>query len=589
VHSFVSSFRLYDFLLLIVFLLTACSATASSDPVATSGPVSILPATVGVAPVKNSSPTVLVATTPHPVQVILRYRLPTALFTQSKARRQALDRAGEALNRSLQYISASNTSITIGVTPLNGSTTTYGPTPCTTGSCAITFTANSGPNTLAFTFKDGSGNILSSFATTQIVPPSGETTLNFTADAVVDHVALSLAAPSVNAGTIANDTLTVNAYDKDNNIITGSDGYVDANGNQVVLTLLVSNTQSGGTGTTSIQGLTVFVSPTSNSTNVHYDGKWLASSTITVNSSSSAITSLAPATLTITPYATEYAIGTGPYGIIGGSDGNVWFTEWDGAKIGKISTSGTNLTTYSCAGCLNPGYMMLGPDGNIWYTDFGNQHIDKISPTGTASIVTSVGGQPAQFVKGPDGKVWYASYSSSTIGNTSSNGTTTTFSLGQNSAGVGLGPDGNLWYTQQAGTSLFKVSLRGVLLATYTLPSLGANSEGVVTGPDGNLWLVNYGSSLIEKITSSGNITSYSLQAGATPTSIIVGPDGYLWFTETGKNTIGRISTSGILQEFTNAANGLNSSSGPWGLTIGPDGNIWVAEYGSNSIAKFIF
>jgi hypothetical protein len=49
---------------------------------------------------------------------------------------------------------------------------------------------------------------------------------------------------------------------------------------------------------------------------------------------------------------TEYAIPTGgsqPIGITAGPDGNLWFTELSGNKIGKITTSGT-ITEFPAGG-----------------------------------------------------------------------------------------------------------------------------------------------------------------------------------------------------------------------------------------------
>ncbi len=60
------------------------------------------------------------------------------------------------------------------------------------------------------------------------------------------------------------------------------------------------------------------------------------------------------------------AAGAGALGITAGPDGNMWFTELLGNKIGRITPGGTvtefNLPTSGAA----PASITGGPDGNLW-------------------------------------------------------------------------------------------------------------------------------------------------------------------------------------------------------------------------------
>jgi hypothetical protein len=163
-----------------------------------------------------------------PVPVTLTYALPKASSSPSHTIIAQTDK----LRRPL-YISSSNTLISITVTPLGGSPTTYGPTACTTSPCTISFSTTPGPNTLAFTLTDGSSNVLSTFSTQKIIQPSTLNTLGFTANPVVHSVILQLAATTENGGVPVNDLLTFNAQDVDGNTIVGNAPYVDSSGNKV--------------------------------------------------------------------------------------------------------------------------------------------------------------------------------------------------------------------------------------------------------------------------------------------------------------------------------------------------------------------
>ena len=63
-----------------------------------------------------------------------------------------------------------------------------------------------------------------------------------------------------------------------------------------------------------------------------------------------------------------------PTGITAGPDGNLWFTEFNGNKIGRITPAGviTEFPIPSAGG--TPFGITAGPDGNLWFTEyFGNK------------------------------------------------------------------------------------------------------------------------------------------------------------------------------------------------------------------------
>jgi virginiamycin B lyase len=86
-------------------------------------------------------------------------------------------------------------------------------------------------------------------------------------------------------------------------------------------------------------------------------------------------------------FFTEFPIPTPdsePSGIVTGSDGNLWFTEGEGNKIGRITTTG-GPTDYigrmTTAGALAefpiptleaaPLGITTGPNGNLWFVESG--------------------------------------------------------------------------------------------------------------------------------------------------------------------------------------------------------------------------
>ena len=100
-----------------------------------------------------------------------------------------------------------------------------------------------------------------------------------------------------------------------------------------------------------------------------------------------------------------------PKGITTGAEGNLWFTEWNTSKIGKITPTGS-VTEYQLPAKSYPGNITLGPDHNLWYTEgllCSPCKIGKITPSGKVTEYKL--GEKAQKVYGitvgPDGNIWF--------------------------------------------------------------------------------------------------------------------------------------------------------------------------------------
>src|SRR5439155_13975361 len=94
------------------------------------------------------------------------------------------------------------------------------------------------------------------------------------------------------------------------------------------------------------------------------------------------------------PPIVEFAVPTtnsAPGSITAGPDGNLWFTEEAGNKIGRISPSGA-ISEFPLAVGAMPGGIVAGPDGNLWFSERGGHKIGRISLTcepGEVSIPTA--------------------------------------------------------------------------------------------------------------------------------------------------------------------------------------------------------
>ena len=242
-----------------------------------------------------------------------------------------------------------------------------------------------------------------------------------------------------------------------------------------------------------------------------------------------------------------------PQGITAGPDGNLWFTEADGNKIGRITLNGTISefpisTSASPPFAITSGGITAGPDGNLWFTEAQGNQIGRITPNGTISefpIPTS-GSYPFAIAAGPDGNLWFTEGGGNKIGRITPNGTISEFPIptsGSNPSGITAGPDGNLWFTEFIGDKIGRITPNGTI-SEFPPPTFGSQPTGITAGPDGNLWFTETNGNKIGRITPNGTISEFLIPtSGSTLTGITAGSDGNLWFTEFDGNKIGRITT----------------------------------------------
>jgi virginiamycin B lyase len=79
---------------------------------------------------------------------------------------------------------------------------------------------------------------------------------------------------------------------------------------------------------------------------------------------------------------TEFPIPTAhsdPRDITTGPDGNLWFTEQDSSKIGRITPQGVITEFGTPTANIHPIGITAGPDGNLWFTVSEPPQIGRIT------------------------------------------------------------------------------------------------------------------------------------------------------------------------------------------------------------------
>jgi len=92
----------------------------------------------------------------------------------------------------------------------------------------------------------------------------------------------------------------------------------------------------------------------------------------------------------------------------------MWFTEYTGNKIGKISPATGTITEYDVPTAMaGPNGIAAGPDGNLWFTEYQGNNIGKITPaTGVITEYAIPGSNYGNITNGitagSDGNMWFA-------------------------------------------------------------------------------------------------------------------------------------------------------------------------------------
>jgi streptogramin lyase len=297
---------------------------------------------------------------------------------------------------------------------------------------------------------------------------------------------------------------------------------------------------------------------------------------------------LLAATFTEFPIATANA---SPYGITVGPDGNLWFAEEFGKKIGMINPTTHAITDFLISQYASPMGITAGPDGNLWFTDGAD--IGAINPKTHAIAefsVPNILSEIFEITAGPDGNLWFTENYPNNIGMINpKTHAITEFPVptpGGSPDGITLGPDGNLWFTEELAGKIGMINPTTHAITEFTIPTYASAPHGITVGPDGNLWFAENVGKIGMINPTTHVITDFQLPtADGEPAGITAGPGGNVWFTEqeAGHSQIGMINpTTHAITEYLTPTDHCR----PNGITFGPDGNLWFTETGGNQIAQ---
>jgi streptogramin lyase len=487
-----------------------------------------------------------------------------------------------------QFLSPSTDSVSIAVSdvaaPIIANVANNSPDCATTAdgrTCTIAIAAPPGNVTFTVTLYDGAnatGKKLGTGTATQSIVPGTPYTVAIGVTGIAGSVQITAGQNAFIPGTPSSTTVTVAVKDADGNTIAGS--YASA------ITLTTSDTTGAFTFTPAS------VTSSTQAITLKYDGAFLATPTVTLSASASGVpsSSVTPQQLAVSLIG-EYALpaNTGPAFMSVGPDGDLYFSTATG--VGRFNRTTLAFTAFSVPSGAGAGVTRTAPgsDGNVYFTEFNNSNIGSITPAGVVTEYAAPSGfsRNTGITTGPDGNVWFSEAGAGNIARFTIPGHVfTEFPIptgGSNPLGIVTGPDGALWFSEFYQAKIGRVTTAGAF-TEYPL-STNAGPNMICVGADGNLWFTETNIGKIGRITPAGVITEFTLPSGADslPIQINAGQDGNVWWVEANTANIGRITPAGVITEFPTPT----SASNPNGIVAAPDGDMYVTEVVSSKIARF--
>jgi streptogramin lyase len=290
-----------------------------------------------------------------------------------------------------------------------------------------------------------------------------------------------------------------------------------------------------------------------------------------------------PAKMTLTGYYSVPSFGSVDIdGLTNGPGRSIWYTEFEGSAIGKMTTAGVTTSSFTTPDEAQlEGIAASHSRKRIWSGGYGGTMV-MLTAAGAQLDFTIAGAHIGAVILGPDKNIWFADYGNFKIGTITANGVVTEFALpaGSIPADMAAGSDGNFWVTDVGRDKIVKVSPSGVALASYGSAKL-VNPVNIVAAPDGDLYFSQAASNTtiddkIARITTKGKITEIgTLPPNAYPNHLTIGKDKNVYFSIAHLQAVGKIDLANAKVTYQYLP--LTSDIGTDAIVTGPDGRLYLA------------
>jgi virginiamycin B lyase len=247
--------------------------------------------------------------------------------------------------------------------------------------------------------------------------------------------------------------------------------------------------------------------------------------------------------------------------------GLVWFTDELANSVWSFDIASHDFTRHQLPSPFSSPYQLaIDGSGNVWFTEFEGGRIGEITNQGSLREYTV-----------PTGT------SSSSSSSSTPPPTTATTLIGP--AGIAIGKDGTVWFTEVYADCVG--SLDDGTFHRYPLVG-ASSPTGIALDSSGDVWVTLHGGSDIAEFdpaTNSTKVISTSVPTGVQstlPYFVAVDAHGDVWFDEHYGNAIARFTPSNqtlVEYEIPTRVASLGNISGALTIGLDPAGHPWFTEF----------
>ena len=303
-----------------------------------------------------------------------------------------------------------------------------------------------------------------------------------------------------------------------------------------------------------------------------------------------------------------------PAGLAFDAQGNLWFTEINANKIGKLDPSRANAGTSE--GIVEfdlpnpnsqPNDIIVARNGMVWFSEMGGNRIGRLDPS-TGKIkeyaIPTPKSEPHNLVEGPEGGIWFVEFESNKIARLDpGKGNIEEFAVNAGHPHDLVIRDGRIWYSQGGKfwariffNKMGSLDMKTRKVEEIVVPPKKSVPHAVALASDGTLWFSQLFANKISKLEFSENspprIVEYLVPGKRKgPHDLAVDAKrNSIWFTLNRADSIGRLDLSRAkpgtdqgMEEFKIPTDGSHPNS----LTLDSEGNVWFTEMGHYFMGKY--
>jgi streptogramin lyase len=267
-----------------------------------------------------------------------------------------------------------------------------------------------------------------------------------------------------------------------------------------------------------------------------------------------------------------------PLSITSGPDGNLWFTELEGNRVGRITPAGV-ITEFSLPTPNSLPTGITSAHGSIWLTESHGNRVARVLMDGTVQEFSLPKQQlyPGAITTGTDGNPWIAIAGG--VGRVNRSGSVVIFDVpgSLEIRGIAPGPASTIWITDSRAGQVSAITLSGKVKRTFPV----YRPDKIAAGLNGDMWLTYVDGDGVSRILPTGQVESFQLTRSA-PMGLAADRTGTVWVSDWVWNTIIKLTPGGSDSRYS-----VPTPKGrPAGIVVGPDGCIWFVEGIGNKIGR---